>query len=321
MSKKSSESGIKEALSEKLARPLDPANLSNDAATLRTLAGQLNAGTRGMEDVPVDPTKYSGPTGAANTTLIIDSIPHESNSPEAKEAVLPPPDYNPHTTEFPLAAPPAQATTSTVLKSNRLRFVFTGRNLSEIIKLIGATEFALDSCARKLAALFFPAAKQDSPGFQDFVETIYAWGTGEVTTEYPASPERAVFQMMVRSVAKGLPAGINWAGFGANAGFWTDSVVASAKEFAEKNPTHRIVFTGLPDLIALRYFQGLDCTHWHITGRPGTVVDTLSGSLDQDVIKTLSSARSGPRLRCVWGENSPAMPRLWALSEFVNSFR
>lgn len=300
---------IKDALSGQLLRPLDPANLSNDAAVLRNLVGQLNTAPRGMEGVPVDKTEYSGPVGAGNTTIVLDSIPHET----ASSAPPPPPDETP--VPIPLKGP-------SPLGKNR-RFVFTGRAVSQIIAALGAKEFSLTSSARQLASIFFPSAKGDSPGFQDFVDTVYAWGTGEVSTDYPATPERAVFQMLVRSIAGALPKGTNWISFGTNPGFWTDTLVNAAKTFFEENPQTFIVFTGIPDHIALRYFQGLGFVHWHVTGRPGTALalDPLSSTLDQEVIKTLSGARSGPKLRCIWGENSPPMPRLWSVQEFLSSMR
>lgn len=314
-------SEIKDALKSKPVRKLDPANLSNDQATLRALVGQLNAAPRGTEDAPVDTTKYSGPTGIGNTTIVTESIP-DAQSQAAQAAA------NPKISSASPALPAASSGSSNVSSITPMpgqrsrRLVLTGRNIAQLIPQLGATEFSIDRAARQIAKLLFPAATDGDHGVQNVIDTIFAWGTGELTQKFPASLERAMFQYWMHNGNLSGAVNMDWTQYGRNAGFWTDSVVAQAKSFHEENPDKLIVFTGIPDTTALRYFQALGFQHWHVTGAPGLMSQSpFTSQLDNEVIRAVSSQRQGPKLRVIWVDPTPCNPRLWSVAEFVNHMK
>jgi hypothetical protein len=304
-------SEIKNALKDTaLARPMDRANMANDTATLRALAGALNnpraEAIERLDSFKADTTKYSGPTGSANMTIPIEQIPDESALPQRAQA--PPP----------AAVQPLTQRAASI--SNKL--VFTGRLISETLAEIGAKGFAADAGVRQLARFFFPLGDKVLPGEQSFTDTLRAWGTGEVTQAFPINASRATFVTMIHSLAtlKQLPEGFDWTKFGRDEGFWIDSIVKQANAFLAENPEARIVFLGVNSIPELKYFQGIGCTHWHISGPAGGApVDEFSNRLDQDVIKQISQKRNGPKLRCIWrsttGAASPS-DRLWTSLEF-----
>lgn len=334
-----SKSEFAEALKSKPVRPLDPANLSNDNATLQALAGALNVESRAakaiekLDSFQVDTTKYSGPTGAANATMPLETLPDESSLPQQPQrpvsAVAQPPaaQNNPAPTTAPQAAPSLPS----VGLSNQLKLILTGRHTSEVIEKIGAKEFAIDSGILVLAQAFFPSVDlrpagpaKVVPGAQALLDAIKAWGKGEISAAFPVNPTRAMFVAFVHSLhaAKQLPGGIDWSAFGKNEGFWTDSVVEAAKAFHAENPDQRIVFTGINSVIELKYFQALGCTHWHVSGPSNVKVTDFSTALDNNVIKQISVKRNGAKLRCLWVGNTPSpSPRLWTLDEFIAAAR
>jgi hypothetical protein len=314
---------IKNALKDtKLARPMDRTNMANDDATLRALAGQLNnpraSAIEKLQSFAVDTTKYSGPTGTANMTIPTEQIPDESTLPRTSGA-------NPTGAALsPVAPPPVAPSTFHSQRaapiSNRL--VFTGRELGLTIIDIGARHFHVGQGVYSLAQVFFNCPLGDSapspivaaPGAQSFIDTLRAWGTGEISQAFPVNATRALFVTMIHSLAgaKQLPGGFDWAKYGKDEGFWIDSAIEQAK--AAEAEGFRVAFTGIKSVTELNYFRGIGCSHWHITGSPGAKVDEFANALDQDVIRQLSKTRQGPKLRCIW--RSPAAspsPRLWSV--------
>ncbi len=312
-------------LSPELKKPLDPSNLANDEGTLRILAGALNAGARvpkGLQQ-DVDPAKYSGPTGEGNTTITLDSMPTaQEQAAQAAASRLQTAVTQPRPTVQQLDAAAAKdfeaqlaAAAKPLPAPKSRRLVFTGRNLSALAQQLGATQFALDDAARAIAASFYPTESPDSSVYQGFLATVFAWGTGEISDKFPATAERALFCRAVREEK-------DWAQYGKNAGFWTDSLVATAKTFSELSPDALLVFTGIPDVTALHYFVALGFQHWHVTGPANLPVDPLSQRCDHDVIKALSKDRNGPKLRVIWSPETPnPSPRLWTQQEFLASFK
>ena len=283
-------------LTSKPKRPMDPAALSNDQATLRALVGQLNENPKGVDlNAPVDPTKYSGPTGVGNKTVPLDSMPDESALQEQLAQRSPQMvDPGNKITETNRPVPPAEGlrVNQEVVEAKPVpqrarRLVITGRGLGELVsRLTDARVFQLDKGAVEMVEWFFPDAKPETPGYAGFLKTVIAWGTGEITTDYPMTVERALFVELAHAEFGDA--------YGRNAGYWIDDTVKSIKE---QPADQLIVVTGIQDLVALRFFQTMGFQHWHLTGPSGATVDSFSAQLDQDVIKAISQQRAGPRLR------------------------
>lgn len=311
-------------LSPELKKPLDSANLANDEGTLRILAGELNKGARVAKDTPVvvDTTRYSGPTGEGNTTLLTDSMPTAQEQAAQAAAMRPtalqaavaeaqskasiedlmkgPP------TKFPLTernTPPVPPLTQ---KSRKL--VFTGRNLTALVDQLDATHFSLTDGATALAELLTEGITTGTPGYGDLLNTLIAWGNSEYSDQFPLSPERLLFCNMVRA----LP---GYQEFGNGKAYWTDALVTEAHSMDFDD---LVVFTGIVDIAALNYFKAQGFQHWHVTGPANAKVDPLSHQCDQDVIRTLSKDRNGPKLRVIWSPETPCpSPRLWTVQEFL----
>lgn len=303
-------------LSEQKVNRLDKNVLQNDAAVLRNLVGFLNNPEVTGAAVPKEnaaPIPEGGPKGE---TIIADAMPdHPTN--DLPRPVTP-------TTPLPVAATPIELPPSQI----GLRLFFTGRESSKVVETIGATEFSISGDVMRLAQFFFgnavfsDAPINQNPGTQNFLETIKAWGSGEISATYPITPARATFVTMIRSMSEVLPAGITWARFGKDEGFWIDAAVNAAKAFSEANPHSRVVVTGVSSMSEFKYFQALGFRHWHImtASIPGAVENKLLTGLNNSVTTQISQTRQGNRLHCVWvGPAMPSTNRLWPLKAFVDA--
>jgi len=289
----------------KLSRPLDKSNLSNDNATLRNLLGVLNNPAITGAEIPED-LKES-----------VKSFP-SAQTPTKPE---PPPPATPAVAVSPAATP----VPPTVAPSQRL--LLTGRGLSEVAKAIGAQEFAISAPIIALARHFFPNLDGKTAGAENFLSTIKAFGSAEFSANYPASPARATFVVMVRTLGrqKLLPMSdvINWDRFGFDEGFWIDSALAQAVA----NGSARSVITGIASEYEYKFFVANGFQHWHVTARTGIksgsggpAADKLNTTLDNDVTKKISQQREGKKLRVIWNDTTnPISNRLWLLSEFVTA--
>lgn len=320
-------------LDSKPLRPLDKAAMSNDSATLRALTGMLNNPEITGAVVPKE-ERYDGPGGKNGETIPPIPLP-----PSSDPATVSPPVAPVAALPFPSAQNPGpRPDASTVLHAQTsptpakalavgAKLLLTGRGVSDIAKAIGASEYNIMAPVLELAKKFFPAiyslgSSSTAPGSENFLATLKAWGSGEVTTNYPLTPARAVFVQMIRSFASMknvLPAGVAWEKFGDDEGFWIDSCVRAALADFD---APRVVVTGVTSKHEFEYVRTQGFQHWHSTARPGVGghVDALSGSLDNDVTKVVSMQRNGPKLRCVWKDTTPPLSnRLWSMAEFANA--
>jgi hypothetical protein len=230
---------------------------------------------------------------------------------------------------LPIAAPPQSQPKAAVppRAAFGLRLLLTGRNLGPVITALRALEFGILSPVRQLAGAFFPGTDfSDSgltsvPGAAKLIATLRAYGAAEVTEEFPLTSDRATFITMIRSMAShpSIPVvpGIDWKAFGKSDGFWIDATLAAAKSYQEANPESRFVITGVTSQVEFDYFRTLGLQHWHVMARPGVgVADSLGTSLDGSVTRQVSQVRQGPKLRCIWNDNSaPISSRLWTMPE------
>lgn len=301
-------------LSEQKVTRLDKNVLQNDAAVLRNLVGFLNnPSITGAEVVPPSAVT-EGPKGE---TIIADAMPdHPTNDLPRPTTATPAP--------LPVAATPIELPPSQI----GLRLFFTGRESSKVVETIGATEFSISGDVMRLAQFFFgnavfsDAPINQNPGTQNFLETIKAWGSGEISATYPITPARATFVTMIRSMSEVLPAGITWARFGKDEGFWIDAAVNAARAFSEANPSARVVVTGVASMSEFKYFQALGFRHWHcmVAAIPGAIENKLLTGLNNSVTKQISESRSGNRLHCIWiGPAMPSTNRIWTLQAFKSA--
>lgn len=298
-----------------LAKPLDKNLMSNDSAMLRSLTGMLNDPNITGAELPASERKPVNtapiPPGGLDpraTPAAIDSLNIPTPTPQAAQ---PTPQASP-------ANPTAAASTPPVPLPNRL--VFTGRGVREAAAALGAKYYTVNGPVLALANYFYPGISKDTAGAETFLAAVKAWGANEISKEYPVTPARAMFVTMVRAIAPALPAGISWANFGANEGFWIDACVASATLEPEDT---RVVVSGLTTDIELKFFSTQGFQHWHLMARPGHKVtidsqNKLNSSLDNSVTTQVSQQRTGGKLRAIWNDNvSPISNRLWTLPEFL----
>lgn len=279
---------------------------AKDAAGLNSLLGFMN-----------DP-RVSGavvPKGAVAT--VITETPTEVKQP------TPPPPVSP-----PTAAP-------------TLRRVFlTGRfkvGKDHIAALAGCKIFNFADPLYFLAEHFFGQQPKDAA--RSFLQKVGQWGRGTVSAEYPLTPERALFIKMIRSeFGHGTEQGVNWGSYGQNENIWLDSLIArtaaepSGNLMAVSGVRFQNEYTRLAAEGFIPFHVMTSGTTW--TARiqavgltPDSpackdVSEQLAVALDQNVVKTLSQAKHGPKLRCVWSDDKVAPPsgRLLTVGEFCAMF-
>jgi hypothetical protein len=306
---------MNELESPKLSRPLDKANLSNDNATLRNLIGVLNNPAITGAEVPESEKANFRPFPSAQTP----TSPEQQTQTQTPASASPT-AAAPAVSVSPVAAPVPPPTAP----SNRL--FFTGRGVSEVVKAIGAYEFAINAPIIALARHFFPGLGASTAGAETFLSTLKAFGNGEFSTIHPATPGRATFIVMVRTLGKQglLPGGdlIDWTKFGLDEGFWIDTALRQAEQYSD-----RAVITGISSEMEHQYFTAKGFQHWHITARPGhkagsggAAADKLNTAIDNNLTKQISQQREGRKLRAVWNDTAnPISNRLWSVADFVTA--
>jgi hypothetical protein len=270
-------------------------------------------------NAPVDRTEYSGPVGAANRTVTLDTVPDESAMVAAAEearakGILPPLSrenfVGAHMSDLP-QKPVAPAEVPHPPRSRRL--IFTGRGLENLIPPLQGRHFSLIEGSLGLVKRFFPNIQIGDPGYQELLNAVYHWGTGEITEKYPATITRALFVNAVCAIP-------GFENYGGDAGYWTDGIVNAAKA---DETGQLLIVTGISDTIGLNYFKALGFQHWHVTGpaADGLTLNKLSAQLDNETLRALSAQRQGPKLRVIWNSPQPHNPRLWTVQEFLDSYR
>lgn len=193
-----------------------------------------------------------------------------------------------------------------------------------------------------LANFFFgtsvnAAGGKDDPGMREFLQTVGQWGRGEVNDKYPYGPTRAIFGVMLRSLAaaNALPAGVNWEAFGKSPDFWIESLLARTAE------TTRAAITNCRFSNEFTRLKAAGFTHFHVICSPSTwakrlaakrltvdaaavkdISEQLAKQLDAQVVKTLSEQRVGSKLRVIWNDTVPSpSARLYTLDEFLSSVK
>lgn len=295
----------------KLQRPLDKSNLGTEVAALNSLVGFLNTGA-------VVPPEAKEEIAAAF---------HKTPSPVQEQGAP--------------IAPPAARPPNPVAPLGR-RIFFTGRMCSGkdfVANQIGADIFGfadpIYSLAEYLLNIKVTANEnKDAPGVRKFLQQVGQWGRNEISEQYPHTAERAMFCMMVRSLANQncLGPGVDWGIFGLTADLWIDGLLKRA----DAVNSNRIVVTNCRFPNEYRRLSEANFEHWHIVCSPQSwlsrlaekkldakspevsdMSEKLAADLNADLLKKMSAQKVGNKMRVVWSDTTPPPSnRVYSLDEF-----
>lgn len=182
---------------------------------------------------------------------------------------------------------------------------------------------------------------KEIPGVRPFLQTIGQWGRGEVSELYPLTTLRALFMERVREDGLAGNFGdepIDWASYGHNPNIWLDALVARAAAL----PSSRIAVTNCRFANEFERLQKEGFEHWHVMASAKTwtarlekqglkpespavkdVSEQLAAKLDASVIRQCSTQKNGPKLKCVWSDESTPAPssRLSSVADFLRSLQ
>lgn len=307
------------------AKKFRPPNKSKDAAGLNSLLGFLN-------DNRV--TGAIVPKGE-----VVNAIPESSGATEPIKAAP--------VVEQPTPLPQS-ASQGSVAPISLNKIVFSGRFLSGKDFVAAAASLKIFSLAEPLYALqklFFGSDDKTLPGAREFLQTAGQIGRGELSAALPISIERANFIALVREKAhRDLITdsfSVDWTKYGKSQDLWLDALLRRVSDHLAENPGARVAVTNARFSNELTRLTAEGFTHFHCMTSAATwsarlqkvglmpespatkdVSEQLAASLDANVIKTLSKAKHGPKLRCVWSDEKqqPPSSRLLTVAEFAAMF-
>lgn len=82
-----------------------------------------------------------------------------------------------------------------------------------------------------LAEQFFGTSDKSKPGIRKFLQTVGAWGRGQISEEYPCTAERALFVELMRREGAKLSSyrDAGWGDFGHREDFWINLLLNRAR--------------------------------------------------------------------------------------------
>jgi hypothetical protein len=296
-----------------LKRPLDPANMGQEAAALRGLVGMLNDPRITGAVVP------PGESTAVETAAI---------SPE-----LPPPPA--------IAPPPPPVVEARVIDASKI--FYTGRlkaGKDHIAGLTGAKNFGFSEPLYYLLEFFFGVKDKDKHGARKFLQYAGQVGRNVINEQYPLTPERAVFVQMVRTLSKKFPdtLRVDWSTYGFNNNIWLDAVNQRIDEHLASQPGARVSNTNVRFEHEFARLKEQGFRHYHVMCSKATwearlkqaglqanspvvtdVSEQLAAALDRDVTQKISKQRTGKKLAVIWNDPAvpPPSPRLYTVNEFL----
>lgn len=235
--------------------------------------------------------------------------------------------------QSPVSVPTTAPSLARVFLTGRLK---TGKDF--IAEQAGCKIFALADPLYFLAEYFF--GKQPKDAARAFLQTVGQWGRGTVSADYPLTPERALFCQSVRDNRSEFETAfkVEWASYGRNENIWLDSLIArmAAEPVGAKvavsgvrfqNEFTRLVAEGFVPFHVMTSAPTWTARLQKVNLSPDSpecknTSEHLAASLDANVIKTLSKAKHGPKLRAVWSDEKMQAPsgRLLTVAEFVSMF-
>lgn len=306
---------------------MDKSNLGNDRAVLRDLTNFLNT---------------PGVTGASVPDDAKQEIAALTSAPPMRANGLPALDTAPAIA--PLTPAPAPAK---VIDGSKI--FYTGRlkaGKDYVAGLTGAKIFGFSEPLYFLLNYFFGITDKDRHGARKFLQQVGEWGKGNVSEEYPISPERAIFVNLVREhAANGFsghaeevdPLRVNWLNYGHDQDIWLNAVDLRTSEFLLASPGARAAIVNVRFEFEFKRMQAAGFRHYHVMTSAKTwaerlqkdglnaqspvvraVSEKLAQALDADVTRKISAQRTGPKLNVIWNDSAPPpSPRLYTVAEFL----
>lgn len=233
------------------------------------------------------------------------------------------------------------------------KLFFTGRtNVGKdyAAAAVGATIFGFADPIYAIASYCFNTTVsatigKDLPGMREFLQTVGQWGRNVVNAQYPLTAPRALFTHFIRNQ---MPAdyygnSIDWKNYGRYPNLWLDCCIARANGHLEAAPPGtRVAITNCRFDNEFKRLTAEGFQHWHIMCGPATwakrllgakltpespalkdISEQLAANLDSNVIKQLSAAKNGAKLRCLWNDDVAPLPspRLHSLTTFLQSIK
>lgn len=247
--------------------------------------------------------------------------------------------------EDPPPAPPPPA----AVRTNKL--FFTGRlgvGKDFVAAAAGANILSFAAPLYALASYYFgievtSTKGKDIPGIREFLQAAGQFGRGTVNEKYPLTIGRALWIKQVR--ADGIAgyfeqSGVDWASYGHNPEIWLDACIQHANKYLEENPGARVAVTNCRFQNEFARLQAEGFSHYHVMTSAKTwsarllqakltpespavkdISEQLAAKLDANVIKQVSTVKSGPKLRVVWSDEAVPKPseRLHTVQSFLQS--
>lgn len=325
-----------ELTNSKLRKPLDKSNMGGDVASLKQLIGLMNNPLITGADVP--------PEAQQQINAVFNS---EAVKPFVQNNLSPTSTAPSPTTERAVSASVPPNVIDNPVSLGRKIF-FTGRLCAGkdfTAAYIGANVFGFADPIYALTEYLHnvkvtATQGKDLPGIRQFLQTVGQWGRNEVNTKYPLNAERAMFCMMIRSLAshnclmsEGLHLGVDWGMFGLTPDLWIDGLLKRVEVAPEGQ---RIAVTNCRFANEYKRLVAAGWQHWHIICSPQqwlarlailnldanspTVSDMserLAIDLNADLTRKLSANKNGNKMRVVWSDpSSSPSNRIYSLAEF-----
>lgn len=309
-----------------LKRPLDQSQIGQDVAALNGLLGMLNNPAITGAKSPPPPEARSKAVVQADPPLTGEALDNKVEEILTK--------LEPMKASVPLPISVARKTATRIMFTGRL-----GAGKDYLADKIGAKVIGFADPIYLLATHFFgvpvsATQNKDLPGMRAFLQAAGNWGRGEINEQHPLTPARGLFEAAIRSQMSLLPrCSVDWSQFGRNQEIWIDSLLAAV----EASDAGLIAVTNVRYENEFKALQEAGFTHYHVMLSPGTwkqrlaekkltpespecrnMSEKLAAAMDADVIRKLSAAKAGARLRVVWNDSAPQLsPRLYSTSQFV----
>lgn len=337
---------MNELTDSNLKRPLDKSLMGAEVQALNALVSFLNnpAVTGAVVEKEIADVANSPAVKPFVDNNFISSSPFQEGAPTAPPAA-PPPNKQaaPLGRKLFLTGPPP---TQPVPLGRKI--FLTGRLCSGkdfVAGKIGAEIFGFADPIYALAEYLLDIKVnandgKDQPGVRKFLQTVGQWGRNEVNEQYPHTVERAMFCMMVRSLANQncLGAdGVEWGQFGLSSDLWVDGLLKRVAS-VESNAVDIIAVTNCRFPNEYKRLSEAGYQHFHCACSPPTwlarlaekkldakspvvsdLSEKLASDLNADLTKKLSAAKQGPKMRVIWNDEKVPCPsnRIYTLEEFV----
>lgn len=238
---------------------------------------------------------------------------------------------------------PASPDVMTKVQLGRKIF-FTGRLCSGkdfVANKIGANVYGFADPIYRLAEYLFnikvtATEGKDKPGVRKLLQVIGQWGRNEVSLQYPLTVERAMFCMMIRSLAQQKAfqiSGVDWASFGLSTDLWIDALLRRVND----SEGERVVVTNCRFPNEYKRLIDDGWQHWHIVCSPQTLrarlaqrsltpnspevtdfSEQMSFGLDKNLASKLLGPDTGKKFQVVWSDEAVPVPskRMYTLEQF-----